>query len=115
MMDKNITSMGSYLLLQIHPIFRGHIVKHRSIFEELQKQIAAGKFADGKRLPSEVELSKRFGVSRPTAARALRDLQNMGIIRRRVGSGSFLNSSSAKVRHLEFHTFGFLVPGLGNT
>lgn len=97
------------------PRSEGHIVKHRSIFEELQKQIAAGKFADGKRLPSEAELSKRFGVSRPTAARALRDLQNMGIIRRRVGSGSFLNSSSVKVRHLEFHTFGFLVPGLGNT
>lgn len=91
------------------------IVKHRSIFEALRKQIAAGKFANGKRLPSEAELSKRFGVSRPTAARALRDLQNLGIIRRRVGSGSFLNPVSAGEGLLTEHTFGLLVPGLGNT
>ncbi len=66
-------------------------------------------------MPSEAELSKRFGVSRPTAARALRDLQNLGIIRRRVGSGSFLNSPSVGVNPLENQTFGLLVPGLGNT
>jgi DNA-binding LacI/PurR family transcriptional regulator len=94
---------------------RTSIVKYRSIFEALQKQSAAGKFADGKRLPSEAELSKRFGVSRPTAARALRDLQNLGIIKRRVGSGSYLNPSSGKEGFLANHVFGLLVPGLGNT
>ncbi len=57
----------------------------------------------------------RFDVSRPTAARALRDLQNLGIIRRRAGSGSFLNSPSVESSPLANNTFGLLVPGLGNT
>ena len=104
-----------YLLLQI-PCSRGHpIIKHRVIFETLQKEIATGKFANGRRLPSEAELSKRFKVSRPTAGRALRDLQNLGVIRRRVGSGSFLNPASSGEEPFTNHTFGLLVPGLGNT
>jgi len=91
------------------------IAKHRSIFETLKEQIAAGKYAEGRRLPSETELATRFKVSRPTAARALRDLQNLGIISRRAGSGSYLNDSSTWVEMQLKHTFGLLVPGLGNT
>jgi DNA-binding LacI/PurR family transcriptional regulator len=91
------------------------IAKHRSIFEALKEQIAAGKFAEGRRLPSEAELAARFKVSRPTAARALRDLQALGIISRRAGSGSYLNDSVAWASKRLKQTFGLLVPGLGNT
>lgn len=42
-------------------------------------------------------------------------MQNLGIIRRRAGSGSFLNSPTAGGYPLANHTFGLLVPGLGNT
>lgn len=72
-------------------------------------------YVNGKRLPSEAELARRFGVSRPTAARALRDLQTQGIIHRRAGSGSFLNPSAGSGDALANNTFGLLVPGLGNT
>lgn len=89
--------------------------KYQSIFETLKEQIAAGKYADGRRLPSEIELATRYGVSRPTAARALRELQNLGIISRRAGSGSYLNESSNWTTTRLKHTFGLLVPGLGNT
>lgn len=92
-----------------------NISKYQAIFEALQQQIASGKYSDGRRLPSEAELSKRFNVSRPTAARALRDLQNLGVIRRRAGSGSFLNSSPNGETSLANRTLGLLAPGLGNT
>ena len=89
--------------------------KHQSIFDALKQQIDANHYAQGKRLPSEIELAKRFGVSRPTASRALRDLQHLGIIERRAGSGSYLRSSVAVQPKAPKATFGLLVPGLGNT
>jgi GntR family transcriptional regulator of arabinose operon len=89
--------------------------KYRSIFESLKQQIEADHYAPGKRLPSETELAKQFGVSRPTAARALRDLQSLGIINRRAGSGSFLNTDVNVLSKAPRATFGLLVPGLGNT
>jgi DNA-binding LacI/PurR family transcriptional regulator len=87
--------------------------KYLPILHALQAQIAAGKYRPDKRLPSENELAQRFKVSRPTAARAIRELVNVGLIERRAGSGTFLRGSSA-VRAVH-RTFGLIVPGLGNT
>jgi LacI family transcriptional regulator len=87
--------------------------KHRMIFEALQSQISAGKFADGKRLPSEAELARRFKVSRPTAARALRDLQGLGLLDRRVGSGTYIRTTGTTPP--SGTVLGLFVPGLGHT
>lgn len=89
--------------------------KHRFIFDTLKQQIDADHYSQGKRLPSETELAKRFGVSRPTASRALRDLEHLGIIERRAGSGSYLRPPAAAPSKAPKSTFGLLVPGLGNT
>jgi len=86
--------------------------KHQQISRTLLAEIAAGKFAPSGRLPSEAQLVDRFGVSRPTIARALRDLQDQGLVERRAGSGSFVRApgSSDAIRQL-----GLLIPGLGRT
>ena len=89
--------------------------KHRTVFDTLKQQIEADHYAQGKRLPSETELAKRFGVSRPTASRALRDLQYLGLIERRAGSGSYLSQRAPIPVKAPKATFGLLVPGLGNT
>nr|WP_089218472.1 histidine utilization repressor [Sphingomonas laterariae] len=52
--------------------------------------IKAGTLKSGDRVPSEAELVTRFGVSRMTANRALRELQSVGVLVRRSGSGSFV-------------------------
>jgi DNA-binding LacI/PurR family transcriptional regulator len=77
-------------------------------------EIAAGQFAPSGRLPSEAQLVKRFGVSRPTVGRALRELQDQGLVDRRVGAGTFVRSVSpgpASGRR----QFGLMIPGLGTT
>ncbi|HEY0308907.1 MAG TPA: substrate-binding domain-containing protein [Acidobacteriaceae bacterium] len=91
------------------------MTKHQQLFEALQHQILQGKYAHNRRLPSESELALRFHVSRPTAARALKDLQALGIITRRAGSGSFLTTPAQPVQAARNKTFGLLVPGLGKT
>lgn len=90
------------------------MAKYTKVFEALERAILEGKFASGKRLPSESELCQRFKVSRPTAARALRELQQMGVITRRAGSGSFLTPPNA-VTPAASRSLGLFVPGLGNT
>lgn len=86
--------------------------KHRRVFEHILADIESGRLKDGDRLPSEAELVKRFGASRPTVARALHDLQNMGLLERKVGSGTYVNITPKPV---ESWRFGLLIPGLGNT
>jgi DNA-binding LacI/PurR family transcriptional regulator len=88
--------------------------KHRKISTRLEIEIASGKYAAGARLPSEIQLVKQFQVSRPTVARALRDLEAKSLIERRAGSGTYVKNprtaSSSSTRVL-----GLLVPGLANT
>ena len=86
--------------------------KHSRISQELLAEIASGKYAPSGRLPSEAQLVERYGVSRPTVARALRDLQDRGLVERRVGSGSFVRSSITPDVQRQF---GLLIPGLGTT
>lgn len=88
-------------------------LKHSLISRHLEAEIAAGKFANGGRLPSESQLVKQFKVSRPTVARALRDLGEKGLIDRRVGSGTYLRS--ATTQKTSTRSFGLLVPGLQST
>jgi GntR family transcriptional regulator of arabinose operon len=91
------------------------MTKHQRVFETLQHHILEGRYANNRRLPSESELALRYRVSRPTAARALKDLEAMGIIVRRAGSGSYLRPSAKSTQEIKSHTMGLLVPGLGKT
>ena len=84
--------------------------KYRQIVDELEAEISAGRFKAGTKLPSEASLVKRFDTSRITVTRALRELQNAGIIDRVAGSGSFVRLLQARHDGL---VFGLLIPDLG--
>lgn len=85
--------------------------KYKIIFESLKQSIASGEYKDGARLPSEGELERRFGVSRMTVVKAVRQLQQLGLVVRRVGSGTYAASNSTRGNCL----FGLLIPELGQT
>ncbi|WP_050029278.1 GntR family transcriptional regulator [Verrucomicrobium sp. BvORR034] len=92
-------------------------MKHQEISRQLATEIAAGKHAGNDRLPSEAQLVKRFNVSRPTVGRALRDLQEQGLIYRRAGSGTYVRESvtsagSAGAR-TSFRQLGFILTSHG--
>lgn len=58
----------------------------------LRRAIQEGVFADG-RLPTEVELAERFGVSRETVRRAAETLQQEGLVRKYRRRGTVIESS----------------------
>lgn len=55
----------------------------------LKDGLSRSRWPAGERMPSEAELVERFGVSRMTVNRALKELQAEGLVERRQGLGSF--------------------------
>src|SRR5688500_10375601 len=80
--------------------------KHQVVCEAIRDEIMSGRYGAGDRLPSEAELVARFGASRPTIARALRELQHERLLERRAGSGSFVSAAAEPAGG----TFGLIIP-----
>lgn len=58
--------------------------------DQLLEDITHSQLPPGTKLPTEGELSKRFGVSRATVREAVRGLVEAGYVTRRRGSGSYV-------------------------
>jgi DNA-binding FadR family transcriptional regulator len=59
---------------------------------QLQELIESGHFKQSERLPSEIELARSFGVSRPVVREALMSLQALGLTASQTGKGTFVIS-----------------------
>ena len=79
--------------------------KHQKIYDVLCHDILKGVYKPGQILPTEKELAKRFDASRPTIARAMRELQSEGLIIRQQGQGTFVRQSQT----VQKNTLGILV------
>jgi len=86
--------------------------KYQQVLESLKNDILSGRYQPGQKLPSEAALVKRFGTSRITVGRALRDLRQAGMIKSHAGSGSFVEIPGSGDEGL---LFGLLIPNLGDT
>jgi GntR family histidine utilization transcriptional repressor len=74
--------------------------------QHLKDGLVQGRWLPGAQMPSESELVTRFGVSRMTVNRALRELQGEGLVRRVQGVGTFAAplhpvSSTLTIRDLQ--------------
>ncbi|BBO35248.1 LacI family DNA-binding transcriptional regulator [Lacipirellula parvula] len=85
--------------------------KHRRIVDAVRDRIRSGALQPGDRIPSDTEFVREFGVSRPTVAKALQELQAHGLVQRKVGSGTFVLRSEVQMPR----SFGLLISGLGKT
>lgn len=78
----------------------------KSIADTLSAEIAEGHYRPGDRLPTEAELSARFGVNRHTVRHALAALSASGTVRTRRGAGVFVTSRPTDYvigRRVRFH------------
>lgn len=60
------------------------------LYGQLLMRIVNGDVAEGDRLPSEAEIGKMFGASRPVVRQALLQLQADGLVYARKGAGTFV-------------------------
>lgn len=65
--------------------------KYGDLIHYLENLIAEGKLNAGDRLPSENELTERFGISRQTVRKAIGLLEEQGTVRRVRGSGTYVS------------------------
>ena len=66
------------------------------VIEQIRGLIASGALQPGQCLPGERDLSKLFGVSRPSVREAIRALGFMGILEIRQGSGTCVASTNSE-------------------
>lgn len=83
----------------------------KQIADALRAAIIDGQLVVDERLPSEHELAKRYGVSRPTVREALKRLaaQNLIRTRRGLGGGVFINRLSWSEAHESLLTVATLL------
>lgn len=60
------------------------------VVEDLRKRIGSGEFAPGTKLPTETQLTTRFGVSRTVVREAMAALAADGMVQPRQGAGVFV-------------------------
>lgn len=87
--------------------------KYQKLFETLKAEIASGRFQPGQKLPSEAALVNRSGASRITVGHAIRELQNIGLVDRVAGSGTYVRRLARDDPRPRL--FGLLIPELGET
>src|SRR6266581_2858134 len=74
--------------------------KYAQIVNAIQRRIGDGTYPPGALLPSETQLVREFGVSRPTVVRALEVLRSQGWIDREHGRGSFVRNRAMLADHI---------------
>jgi len=78
----------------------------KSIADTLSGEIASGHYRPGDRLPTEAQLSTRFGVNRHTVRHALASLAETGTLHARRGAGVFVTQAPQSYplsRRVRFH------------
>ena len=81
---------------------RSPIPLYRQLTDILLSKIRSGEYPQGARIPSEHELAAIYGIGRPTARQATEQLVRNGILIRKRGSGTFVQSEQKEVDLFSF-------------
>jgi DNA-binding GntR family transcriptional regulator len=69
---------------------------YQALRERIRDEIAAGRYRDGAKLPTESELMEQHGLSRQTVRRAFVDLVAEGVVYRVPGRGTYASESGRR-------------------
>ncbi|WP_223385559.1 GntR family transcriptional regulator [Oricola cellulosilytica] len=81
---------------------QGGLPLYLQITEMISREISAGIWPDGSRLPTEAELSKKLGVAIGTLRKALALLEERGLLERIQGSGTYVRRKAKTGAIYEF-------------
>ncbi len=78
---------------------------YKQIEDYLRELINSGEYDDGKLLPKEKELAKKFGVSRNTVRQGMSKLVMEGLVERKKGVGTTVAPQTITTQLDEWHSF----------
>ena len=73
--------------------------KYAIIADKLREEIRSGRYKQGEKFATELELTERFGVSRQTVRQALSQLSSEGHLVQRQGSGTYVSELQKKQKN----------------
>ena len=77
------------------------VSRYVQLSDILIREIAGGQYPVGSRLPTELELCDQHGISRHTVREALRRLKELGLVSRRQGSGTIVESQAPTATYVQ--------------
>ncbi len=89
--------------------------RYQQLKDHIIERISSGELQPSDRVPSENELVEAMKVSRMTANRALRELNDEGYVDRVVGRGTFVSDFRAQSHLLEVHNIADEIAHRGHT
>src|SRR5947207_10257391 len=79
------------MIARMTPLARdSHVAMYRQLAQQLRESIERGDYQTGGKIPTEPQLSARFGVSRITARQAVDALAREGLVIRQQSKGTFV-------------------------
>lgn len=75
---------------------RSPVPLYQQLAGELRRWVALGILRPGDRVPPVRELAAQARVNRNTAARAIQQLESQGVVRTRVGQGTFVEEGAVR-------------------
>jgi len=81
-------------------------VKSEHIYNEIVQKLVRGEYKPGTTIPGELQLAKDFNSSRATVSKALRKLEQEGLLDRKQGSGTYVR----QVENIQNKKFGLFMP-----
>jgi GntR family histidine utilization transcriptional repressor len=87
---------------------------YRQLKEHILAQMRSGQWAPGSRVPSENQLVAKFGISRMTANRALRELMQDGYLDRVRGLGTFVKEAPRQSSLIELRNIAEEISARGH-
>ncbi|ACI58228.1 transcriptional regulator, GntR family (plasmid) [Rhizobium leguminosarum bv. trifolii WSM2304] len=87
---------------------------YQKVKDHILDQVRRGQLKHGVKIPSEAELVERFGVSRMTVHRALRELAAAGVVDRVQGLGTFVSAPPVQTEFLELKDIADDIKARGN-
>ena len=88
--------------------------KYQAVIDWVKQGIESGEMRTGDRLLSEKELSEKFGLSRQTIRHATGELENLKLITRMRGSGTYIGAAEPRIKRQKFMNVAVIVTYLDN-
>ncbi|PIC79421.1 GntR family transcriptional regulator [Sporosarcina sp. P18a] len=79
---------------------------YRQLAEQIENGILSGDLSQDQPLPSERELAKKLGINRSTVVTAYDELEASGLIDRKKGSGTYINTDIWGLTHKRVPNWG---------
>ena len=82
---------------QLSPVATHDRATPSLVYRALLRSIKEGHMVPGAKLPNQYELAQQLNTSRTAVRSALAMMERQGLVRRRVGSGTFLTDDAGDV------------------